>query len=245
MAGYLGIEFHAKEPAAWEYRAHRVLAELQRRAIEDTSDRPHRCLVILDNVDDAVLLGFNETRLLPRAPWLQIIVTSQLGPAEAPDIERDAWLPLDRLSDEDAFRVLERLQPTGSFPDSSAEQVARNIGSSLDGFTMAVECAGIFLARFQDEGQSLNPLEGLTGFEAVSDRVQGNLFLHDQKRLTATLAPILERLQPDEWLTLQFAAVMPADSVIWEWIECLVGDRFPEVEMAGRLSRKGCRACAL
>jgi len=242
LAPELGIEFHLNEPADWDYRAQRVLAELQKRAMEGVSGTPSRCLLILDNADDASLLALSRRRVLPWAGWLHVIVTSQFGPSDAPDIEQDAWLAVDRLPGEDAFRILEQFQAGGSFFEPVAEQLARKISAYLGGFTMALECAGIFLARFPGDGPRLLEeieLEGLAGFEAVADRLNQNLFLHDERRLTATLGPILERLEPDELLTLQLAAVMPADSVIWEWIEYLVGDQFPEVERAEQLGEVG------
>ncbi len=235
LAGRLGIGFSGQEPADSKYRAGRVLAELERRAREGSAESPGNCLLILDNVDNPALLELEQTSMLPREKWLHIVITSQRGPAEFPDLYSGAWLPVDELSEEDSLRLMERAQPEGMFRDPAERERARRVAKMLGGFTLAVEAAAVFLVQFPRAGCTalLEEMEseGLAGLERFAARTARSL-AHGEKLLTATLRPMLERLEGDEWLAVELASLMPPESVVWEWVESLVGDRFPAVEEA-------------
>jgi tetratricopeptide (TPR) repeat protein len=237
LEGPLGLHLSNDQPPL--YRAQRVLAELQKRALENLPEgaKPRCCLLILDNADNPALLALDQTRILPRAEWLHVVITSQLGPADLPDLyDERVWLEVEKLSEEASLRLLERQQrPNQRFRDAEEKDRAREVAAALDGFTLGVEMAAVFLAQFPGEGCTALLREmsfaGLEGFERATAKTTQNI-LHEEKRLTITLGPILDRLQPDEWLTVEYASLMPPDAVAWEWIESLVGDKFPDVEKA-------------
>ena len=238
LAAPLGIDFASNESADSAYRMARVAAELERRAFSavDVAGRPGACLVILDAADTPGMLAAEPLRALPRAPWLQILIMSQLGPADGPGVEADAWIEVEPLPEEDAARLLGSWQRTGQFADAAEREAARRLARELGGFTLAVELAAIFLAEFPDAGCAalldLLAAEGLEGFEGASKRMERGLSIHAERKITATLWPALERLRPDERRTLELASLMPPDAVVWDWVESLVADDYEEVAMA-------------
>ncbi len=169
-------------------------------------------------------------------PGLQILITSQLGPADGPGVEADAWMEVEPLPEEDAARLLGNWQRTGQFADPAERETSRRLARELGGFALAVELAAIFLAEFPEASCAdlLNLLatEGLEGFEGASKRMERGLSIHEERKVTATLWPVLERLRPDERRTLELASLMPPDAVVWEWVESLVADDYEEVAMA-------------
>jgi hypothetical protein len=77
-------------------------------------------------------------------------------------------------------------------------------------FTLAVESAAVYLGQFANDVTCAGFLarlkkEGLEGLEEASAQ-SAEAVLHGEKRLSATLAPTLERLAPAEKLALEFAA---------------------------------------
>ena len=241
LAGPLGLSFHEQEPATLQYRAERVLAELQRRALENGD--PRACLLILDNVDNYGLLAASQTRLLPRVKWLHVLITSQLGPADLPDLDASAFLPVDELPFDDSLLLLEKHQADGRFRDDEEQERAQSIVRALGGFTLALESAAVSWRNFlrKDAQCCWDAIEagGLLGFERTAVLAPRQLLIHNEKRLTATLQPIFDRLGPDERRALQYASYMPPNTVIWDWIECLVGHEFPEVSLAERVGEFG------
>ncbi|MGA7241337.1 MAG: tetratricopeptide repeat protein, partial [Bryobacteraceae bacterium] len=171
-------------------------------------------------------------------PWLQILITSQLGPADGPGVEADAWIEVEPLPEEDAARLLGNWQRTGQFADAAEREASRRLARELGGFTLAVELAAVFLTEFPDAGCAalldLLAAEGLEGIESASKGMERGLSIHEERKITATLWPVLERLRPDERRTLELASLMPADAVVWEWVESLVADDYDEVAMAER-----------
>ena len=103
----------------------------------------------------------------------------------------------------------------------------------LGGFTLAVEAAAVYLGQFADDVTCAGFLarlkkEGLEGLEgAARETTEG--VLHDEKSLTATLEPTLERLQGPEKVALTFAALLPADQIALPWIRAVVAQEFPEI----------------
>src|SRR5207302_4662497 len=103
-------------------------------------------------------------------------------------------------------------------------------------FTLAVETAALFLDYYGSDVSCAEFLErlrteGLGGLEDATTDPQIGV-PHQEKRLTATLLPTLERLSPPEQLALDYAALLPPDCVSWEWLEVLVGDRYEEFGQA-------------
>jgi tetratricopeptide (TPR) repeat protein len=207
-----------------------VLRELRKRA---ESAEPKRVLLILDNVDQPEMLAPSQTRRLPSADWLHIIATTRLGEADLGKARDRCFVAINELPENDAVDLIEKWQPNGSFPHEAERQAAHELARLLGGFTLAVEAAAVYLgqnagevtcagfkARLEKEG--LGGLEEAVGNSAV--RVQ-----HDEKRLSVTLQPTLDRLSPPEKLVLTCAALLPADHVVPTWIRPVAAGEFPEL----------------
>jgi tetratricopeptide (TPR) repeat protein len=147
-----------------------------------------------------------------------------------------AFLPIDVLPEPDALALLEQHQPDGRFRDEAERQAALEIVRLLDRFTLAVEAAALFLGYYHNAVSCAGFLarlkeEGLEGLEDATSGPQIGV-PHRETKLTATLGPTLERLGGAEQLALDYAALLPADCVSWEWLEVLVGDQFEEFAQA-------------
>jgi tetratricopeptide (TPR) repeat protein len=225
------FEFRDEEKRDPDLSFERVLRELKKRA-EAASD-PKRVLLILDNVDKPELLAPAQTQRLPAADWLHVIATTRLGEADLGRGPDRCYVAINELPEKDAVALIQKWQPGGSFPNEEERQAAHGLARLLGGFTLAVEAAAVYLG--QSAGavtcvgfKSRLEQEGLGGLEeAVSDpdiRVQ-----HDEKRLSVTLKPTLDRLFTPEKLVLTYAALLPADYVVRPWIRDLVAKEFPEL----------------
>jgi len=206
------------------------LSELRKRA---EAAEPQRVLIILDNVDQPELLAPAQTQRLPAADWLHILATTRLGEAELGWGPDRCYVAINELPEMDAVDLIEKWQPGGSFPNETERQAAHGIARLLGGFTLAIEAAAVYLgqnaARVVCAGfQARLEREGLGGLKvAVSDpsiRVQ-----HDEKRLSVTLKPTLDRLSLPEKLVLTYAALLPADFVVLPWLRPLAAQEFPEL----------------
>ena len=232
---------------------HAVLAEIARRSAETRDKDPHSpssVLLLLDNVSEPVLLAADQIALLPAADWLRIVATTRLGQDRLVGGAL-ALLPVDSLDDEDALKLIREHQPprdaNGAIVASLAEGIpgfacaedeaaAREIVRELGGFTLAVEQVAIFLGLNPD----IRPVDYLAGLRArglsttdqipASDATAAGQILHREKQLSAILSATLERLdEPAARTALQFAALLPPDSVPWPWLQALTIARHPEL----------------
>jgi hypothetical protein len=231
LAPALGVEFADAEKIDTELQFQRILGELRRLA---DAREPHRCLLILDNVDRPALLEPAQTQRLPAADWLHVIATTQLGENDlfARHQER-AFLPVDEMPEADALDLIESYQLGARFSHVAEREAAQEIVVLLGGFTLAVETAAVFLGQFAGDVTCADFLErlkqeGLEGLESAASQT-GEGVRHGEKRLTATLQPTLERLSESERLALSYAALLPADQVALPWIRALMAERFPEL----------------
>jgi tetratricopeptide (TPR) repeat protein len=237
LAPALGIEFTDAEKIDSELQWERVLTELRRLA---DAREPHRCLLILDNVDRPALLEPAQTQRLPAADWLHVIATSRLGENDLFARHQDrAFLSVDEMPEADALDLIESYQPNGRFSgvgqrEAAAErEAAQEIVRLLGGFSLAVETAAVFLGQFAGDVTCADFLErlkqeGLEGLESAADETSEGV-RHGEKRLTATLQPTLERLSEEEKLALNYAALLPADQVALPWVRAMVAERFPKL----------------
>ena len=238
LAPALGIEFTDDEKRAPELQFQRVLTELRRLA---DAREPHRCLLLLDNVDRPKLLEPAQTQRLPAADWLHIIATTRLGENDLFGQHRDrAFLAVDDLPETDALQLIETYQPGGKFPSEADHDAAQEIVRLLGRFTLAVETAAVFLGQFAGDVTCAGFLErlkkdGLEGLENAAGQTSEGV-LHGEKRLSATLRPTLERLGEAEKLALTFAALLPSDHIALPWIRALTAQKFPDL---GRESDPG------
>jgi tetratricopeptide (TPR) repeat protein len=239
LAAPLALEFNEDEKQSIERRFERVLTELRRLA---GSNHPHRCLLLLDNVDKPRLLEPAQSQRLPAGEWLHVIATTRLGETELHGKQKDrVFLPVDELPEADALEIIKSYQPGNAFANDTEREAARKLVNVLGHFTLAVEAAAVYLGQFADEVSCAEFLarmekEGLCGF----DRAVGQVDLgirHGEVCLAATLQPTFKRLTKSARLTLDFTALLSADHIVPAWIRPLVAQQFPEVgsdSQAGR-----------
>ena len=230
LASALHVEFTEAEKIDVELQLQRILAEL--RDLANTHE-PHRCLLILDNVDKPKLLEPAQTQRLPSDDWLDVIATTRLGEDDLFSRQRDrAFVAVDEMPEGDALGLIESYQPGGHFIDETEREAAREIMRLLGGFTLAIEAAAVFLGQFASDVTCAGFLqrlkkEGLAGLEnATSGTNEG--VRHGEIRLTATLQPTLERLTEQELLALRYAALLPAEQIALPWIRSLVAAQYAE-----------------
>ena len=224
LATPLGVAFTEPERLSVDLQFQRILAELRRLA---DAREPHRCLLILDNVDQPKLLEPAQTQRLPAADWLHVLATTRLGENEMFGRHQDrAFLPVDELPEEDALTLIESYQPGGRFASDAEWHAAREIVRLLGCFTLAVEAAAVYLGQFAGDVTCAAFLarlkgEGLEGLDAAAGQSSEGV-LHGEKRLAATLRPTLERLSEPEKLALSYAALLPPDHVALPWLRSLM-----------------------
>jgi tetratricopeptide (TPR) repeat protein len=238
LASALHVEFTEAEKIDLELQLQRILAEL--RDLANTHE-PHRCLLILDNVDKPKLLEPAQTQRLPSDEWLDVIATTRLGEYDLFSQQRDrAFVAVDEMPEADALNLIESYQPGGHFIDETEREAAREIVRLLEGFTLAIEAAAVFLGQFAYDVTCAGFLqrlkkEGLAGLEIATSGTNEGV-RHGEIRLTATLQPTLERLTEQELLALRYAALLPADQIALPWIRSLVAAQY---ELYGKDAEPG------
>jgi tetratricopeptide (TPR) repeat protein len=231
LAPAMGIEFRDTRVDD-SSRAERVLGELRRRA---ALNAPNACLLLLDNLVEKGILAPASTQRLPSASWLHLLITTQLGPQEVSDLDPKIFIPLDELTDEEGLALIERYQPDGRLADPSEREAAREISKLLGGFPLAIETAAVVLAQpFGPSGRAFLRLLDSEGLRELEQSAVGASrgVRHREKRLTVTVKPVLDALEPEEQCALGYASLMPPDCIVWEWLESLTGDEFDELENA-------------
>ena len=221
-------------------------------------ERVAAALLILDNVTEDALLSATQLATVPRADWLRIIATTRLDSARLDPAGKSlAHIAVDSLAEEDALALvcdhqaprdalgrLVRAVPGADLKDfeprfaSAAEAAAaREIVRELGGFTLAVEQVAVHLGLHPEFGPSafLAGLraQGLPSVDALGRRedVQAQM-LHQQKQLAVILEATLVRLDAPARSALEFAALLPPDSVPWPWLKALAEARHSELRIA-------------
>ncbi|HRJ11229.1 MAG TPA: hypothetical protein PLP58_21790, partial [Prosthecobacter sp.] len=110
---------------------------------------------------------------------------------------------------------------------------AREIARELGGFTLAVESVAIYLGLHPDirPADYLTRLraEGLTGVDALpADAGVAAQMQHREKQLRLVLDQTLEKLSPAERTALDYAALLPPESIPWPWLRALVEQEHPD-----------------
>ena len=224
------FDFSAREEHDLDLQFERVIGELKNRALSRPSKR---CLVILDNVDRPELLAPDQTRRLPQEDWMRIIVTTRLGETEFPGEPRGReFLSVDELSRSEGVQLIRDFQPSERVLTSAEETAILRIVDLLGGFTVAVECAAVYLSTYSREVSfesyaAMLEDQGLEEFEERSKEVTGSL-RYGEHTLTATLCPAIERLGDQELQVLVTAALLPPDYVVLPWLRELFAESNPE-----------------
>ncbi len=221
--------------------ARRVLAELERRAIEGAKARcgeehppEPKALLLLDNVDAPALLQPPQSGLLSGHQWLHVLATTRSGAQDfGSDPERLTVLSVDELPDEDALRLIESYQPGGRFPTPQEREAALGLVRLLGGFTLAVEVVAVHLGERAGRVSCAAFLErmrkeGLGKFDDVAGTTKTGIF-HGERLVGATLKPTLDLLSEAERLVLSYAALLPPDSIPLPWLRALAAKDFPEL----------------
>src|SRR5262249_29465867 len=113
------------------------------------------CLLLLDNVSDAELISAGQLADLPEESWLHVVATSRLGRSDLHDAgsrSAVAMVEIGSLATEDALELIRDHQPARAsarlqpgFDNTTEENAAREIAVLLDGYTLAVEQAAVYL----------------------------------------------------------------------------------------------------
>jgi tetratricopeptide (TPR) repeat protein len=200
--------------------ASRVVNELLKRG---------RCLIVLDNVDQADLLcPAHCNEVLPNRKLIHLLVTTRLAPASLREME---CLALDALPTDDAVRLLERHR----LLKSEKEYVAAvRIVNHLGGHALACEVVAIYL---QDNPQVscvsyLQMLEkevllalhfaGQHEDEITGESYHAQLKRHTQPLIGALLKPTLDKLTLPLRLVVNHTALLAPDAIPLPWLEEIV-----------------------
>lgn len=239
----LGIPRSARPDETADERGLRVLERMRQLSLvakQRDPDGGAACLVILDNVSDPLLLSNTQrdTLNLPAQDWLRLVATTRLGESDFVLGHGPlAFLEITSLDEDDAVDLIRNHQPPldadgrhRDFPPSTASAdaaAAREIARELGGFTLAVESVAIYLGlhpeiRPADYLARLRA-EGLTGVDTLpADASVAAQMKHREKQLRIVLDQTLEKLTPTERTALDYAALLPPDSIPWPWLRALV-----------------------
>jgi tetratricopeptide (TPR) repeat protein len=217
LAGPMGFEFTDEENKSLALGFERVLRELRRR---------ERCLIVLDNVSDPSLLEPEYLDRLPRDGHVDLIATTRLAPASLPGSAQDqTFIAVDELPEEDALSLLRSHQPNGRFPNQNEDYEARRIARLLEGFTLAVETAAIYLGRHSGSDTCRHYREGLEKeLLAESEASAGDQAVgvrHRERLLDRTLEPTFVTLSPEAIHLLRLASLLPADAIALPWLQAV------------------------
>lgn len=232
LATPLGFEFTHDERKSANLQLDRVRRELKKLA---DAHEPPRCLLLFDNVERPSLLDPAHVARLNAGDWLHILVTTRLGESELHGTHHDrSFLAIDELPPDDALALMESYMPRGCFRSEAERDVAREIVRLLDGFTLAVESAAVYLGQYANDVTCAGFLarlkkSGLAGLDAAADQ-SSEAVLHGEKRLGATLQPTLERLGVAAKLALEIVAQQASsDRIQLASLRDLVAETIPEI----------------
>jgi tetratricopeptide (TPR) repeat protein len=220
LSAPLGLEFNAEEQRNVDYQFERVMAELHRLAMDN---KPHRCLLFLDNIDNPKILEPLQTKRLPRINWLHLIITSRLGSNELGLRKDRIYIPLDELQENDAISLIESYLPGGVFSSKEEYNAASEIVNLLNYYTLAIEIVAVYLGHYAFEVSCREFLirlkkEGLSSVEMIAEQTNQGI-LHGEKSLTLTFSETFKHLSENEKLVLIYATQLPPDHIALSWIK--------------------------
>ena len=218
-----------------ELTGRHVLMELRRRAFDG------HVLLILDNVSESALLTDPQVGVLPQDSGVHVAVTTRLGTEDFAGSSRLKQIHLQGLSIRESVSLLQAFQPSGGghradFRSEDDRAAAEELAELLDGFTLAVEQAGVYLSTHPEVTvrDYLNHLrsQNLTASDAMLDDDSKTRIEHREKLLSVILDQSLTDLEhtlPGSLQVLRLAAAMPPDTIPWPWLETLTRRTNPEV----------------
>ena len=219
-----------------ELTGRHVLMELRRRTADG------HVLLILDNVSEPALLTDPQVGVLPQDSDMHVAVTTRLGTEDFAGSSRLKQIHLQGLSIRESVSLLQAFQPSSSgghradFRSEDDRAAAEELAELLDGFTLAVEQAGVYLSTHPEDTvrDYLNHLrsQNLTASDAMLDDDSKTRIEHREKLLSVILDQSLTDLEhtlPGSLQVLRLAAAMPPDTIPWPWLETLTRRTNPEV----------------
>ena len=219
-----------------ELTGRHVLMELRRRTADG------HVLLILDNVSEPALLTDPQVGVLPQDSDMHVAVTTRLGTEDFAGSSRLKQIHLQGLSIRESVSLLQAFQPSSSgghradFRSEDDRAAAEELAELLDGFTLAVEQAGVYLSTHPEDTvrDYLNHLrsQNLTASDAMLDDDSKTRIEHREKLLSVILDQSLTDLEhtlPGSLQVLRLAAAMPPDTIPWPWLEELTKRTNPEV----------------
>ena len=219
-----------------ELTGRHVLMELRRRTADG------HVLLILDNVSEPALLTDPQVGVLPQDSGVHVAVTTRLGTEDFAGSSRLEQIHLQGLSIRESVSLLQAFQPSSSgehradFRSEDDRAAAEELAELLDGFTLAVEQAGVYLSTHPEDTvrDYLNHLrsQNLTASDTMLDDDSKTRIEHREKLLSVILDQSLSDLEhtlPGSLQVLRLAAAMPPDTIPWAWLEELTKRTNPEV----------------
>jgi tetratricopeptide (TPR) repeat protein len=242
----LGIAVSDEQLKDRTWLGRRVLARLKEltdtataTARESVSDATAAgCLLLLDNVSEPQLLAAEQLAMLPDRAWFHLVVTTRLGISDvgaAGSRATVAMIEVGRLAAGDALKLIREHQPARDaarlqpdFSTAAQESAAEQIVDLLDGYTLAIEQAAVYLGTSGKEPTEL--LEVLrTHGAAVLDEVGGSsegaqAILHKEKLTAAIFDQTVARLPARGCAALALASLLPPDTIPWDWLQQLTAE---------------------
>jgi tetratricopeptide (TPR) repeat protein len=233
----LGLEVREEQLADRQWLGRRVLARLAEltAAAREQDEGSAACLLLLDNVSEPELLSASQLGVLPEEPWLHLTATTRLGLSDigaAGARASVAMVEVGRLDTEDGLTLIRDHQPARDpaklRPDFSTPQeddAARQIVELLDGYTLAVEQAAVYLGTSGTEpAQLLGQLraQGAALLDEVGQSPAGRqAILHKEKIATRIADQTLDRFPTRARAALALASLLPSDTIPWDWLQRL------------------------
>ena len=193
------------------------------------------CFLLLDNVSEPQMLTQSQLDVLPPQPWFHVAVTTRLDVSDigaAGSRASAAVVAVGRLDAEDALELIREHQPArdsaglhSDFNNPDQAEAARKIVEMLDGYTLAIEQAGVYLGN-----SGVEPTELLATLQAqgtpAPDIAAGSSERPHAIQLPEKLAGVItdhtiDQLPRPARSVLAFASLLPPDTIPWDWLEQL------------------------
>jgi len=230
----LGLEVREEHLQDRQWLGRRVLARLG-----ELTDAAHArdagsaaCLVLLDNVSEPGLLAESQLAVLPDQPWFHLAVTTRLGVGDigtAGTRGSVAMIEVGRLAVGDAVGLIREHQPARDparlhteFSSPTEQDAARQVVDLLDGYTLAVEQAAVYLGSSGVQpSQLLGVLRahGTAVLDDVGGSADAGAILHKEKIAGVIVDQTLARLPQRATAVLALACLLPPDTIPWLWLE--------------------------
>jgi len=220
IAAVSGIAFTEEEQKSLDLQCQRVWYNLCQGPT---------ALLILDNVDNDAILN----RIADYAPdrhKLHILITSRQGFVAGRSIKEFHTPPLGQNFSLDLLLKLFQAK------DEDEWKAANSITLRLGGHPLAITMIGTFLANKGDVtyAEQLKWLEneGIGSLDEISKEIRLDDYAHPVP--TKVFEQVFSLLEPEgkptaETRVLEYAALLPPDSIPFPWIFELVKEEFPEI----------------